>query len=192
MRPLAHHLGEDSLVNLLLVGGAGLSLIVVEGRARLAAARARLTRRVRGPAQRPPDGRRKVSYSATGVEVTLRRPQPFGRPLRLGWPSWSRGPRNSASRGLIIPLIIQTIRRDPSGSDQIDRPSNVSSPDRSGADQTDAEHQATDLVPARSAVAPQGCAGGVAADGCCLGWSSCDTACLIVPARTHPLTSRAA
>jgi hypothetical protein len=58
MRPLAHHLGEDSLVNLLLVGGAGLSLIVVEGRARLAAARARLTRRVRGPAQRPQDGRR--------------------------------------------------------------------------------------------------------------------------------------
>jgi hypothetical protein len=49
MHPLAHHLGEDSLVNLLLLGGTGLSLIVVEGRARLAAARARLTRRVRGP-----------------------------------------------------------------------------------------------------------------------------------------------
>ena len=46
MRPLAHHLGEDSLVNLLLVGGTGLSLMVVQGRARLAAARARLTRRV--------------------------------------------------------------------------------------------------------------------------------------------------
>jgi hypothetical protein len=59
MRPLAHHLGEDSLVNLLLVGGgAGLSLMVVQGRARLAAARARLTRRVRGPEQRPHDGRR--------------------------------------------------------------------------------------------------------------------------------------
>ena len=29
-RPLAHHLGEDSLVNLLLVGGAGLSLMVVK------------------------------------------------------------------------------------------------------------------------------------------------------------------
>jgi hypothetical protein len=52
MHPLAHHLGEDSLVNLLLVGGAGLSLMVVEGRARLAAARPRLTRRVRGP-ERP-------------------------------------------------------------------------------------------------------------------------------------------
>ena len=45
MRPLAHHLGEDSLLNLLLVGGAGLSLMVVEGRARLAAVRARLTRK---------------------------------------------------------------------------------------------------------------------------------------------------
>ena len=58
MRPLAHHLGEDSLVNLLLVGGAGLSLMVVQGRARLAAARARLTRRVRGPEQQPHDGGR--------------------------------------------------------------------------------------------------------------------------------------
>jgi hypothetical protein len=58
MRPLAHHLGEDSLVNLLLVGGTGLSLMVVEGRARLAAVRARLTRRVRGPEQRPHDARR--------------------------------------------------------------------------------------------------------------------------------------
>jgi hypothetical protein len=58
MRPLAHHLGEDSLVNLLLVGGTGLSLIAVEGRARLAAVRARLTRRLRGPEQRLHDGRR--------------------------------------------------------------------------------------------------------------------------------------
>jgi hypothetical protein len=53
---------------------------------------------------------------------------------------------DSASRGLIIPLIIQTIRRDPSGSDQIDDPSNVSRPDLSGADQIDVEHQATDLA----------------------------------------------
>jgi hypothetical protein len=37
-------------------------------------------------------------------------------------------------------LIIQTIRRDPSGSDQIDDPSNVSRLDPSGADQIDAEH----------------------------------------------------
>jgi hypothetical protein len=57
MHPLAHHLGEDSLVNLLLVGGTGLSLMVVEGRARLASARARLTRRLRG-LERPHDGRR--------------------------------------------------------------------------------------------------------------------------------------
>jgi hypothetical protein len=46
---------------------------------------------------------------------------------------------------LIIPLIIQTIRRGPSGSDQIDEASNMSRPDRSGADQSDAE-QATDLA----------------------------------------------
>ena len=58
MRPLAHHLGEDSLVNLLLVGGAGLSLMVVPGRARLAAVRARLTRCLRGPEQRSHDGGR--------------------------------------------------------------------------------------------------------------------------------------
>ena len=58
MHPLAHHLSEDSLLNLLLVGGAGLSLMVVQGRARLAAARARLTRRLRGPEQAPHDGRR--------------------------------------------------------------------------------------------------------------------------------------
>jgi hypothetical protein len=52
MHPLAHHLGEGSLLSLLLVGCAGLSIMVVEGRARLAAARARLTRRVRGPERR--------------------------------------------------------------------------------------------------------------------------------------------
>jgi hypothetical protein len=45
MTPLAHHLGEDSLVNVLLVGsGGGLSLLLAIGRARLAAARAKLTR----------------------------------------------------------------------------------------------------------------------------------------------------
>jgi hypothetical protein len=42
-------------------------------------------------------------------------------------------------------VIIQTIRQDPSGSDQIDEASNVSRPDPSGPDQIDAEHQATDL-----------------------------------------------
>jgi hypothetical protein len=43
---------------------------------------------------------------------------------------------------LIIRLIIHTIRRDPSGSDQIDEASNVSRSDPSGADQIDAEHPA--------------------------------------------------
>jgi hypothetical protein len=42
----------------LVLGGAGLSLMVVEGRAQLAAARARLARRVRRPERRPHDGRR--------------------------------------------------------------------------------------------------------------------------------------
>jgi hypothetical protein len=50
------------------------------------------------------------------------------------------------SSPLIIRLIIQTIRRDPTGSDQIDEASDVSRPDRSGSDQIDVEHQATDLV----------------------------------------------
>jgi hypothetical protein len=44
MHPLAHHMGEDSLLNRLLLGGGGLSLMVIEGRARLAAARNRLAR----------------------------------------------------------------------------------------------------------------------------------------------------
>jgi hypothetical protein len=56
---------------------------------------------------------------------------------------WPRAPR---SQGLIIRLIIQTIRLDPSGSVQIDEASNLSRPDPSGADQIDAEHQATDLA----------------------------------------------
>ena len=31
MHPLAHHLGEDSLLNLLLVGGTGLSIMWSKG-----------------------------------------------------------------------------------------------------------------------------------------------------------------
>jgi hypothetical protein len=58
MHPLAHHAGEDSLVQLLLLGGGSLSVLVAFGRARLAAARTRLTRRVRGLEQRPRDGGR--------------------------------------------------------------------------------------------------------------------------------------
>jgi hypothetical protein len=61
MRPLAHHLGEDSLVNLLLLGG-GLSLIAAAGRARVAAIHARLTRRSRG---RP--GNRSGRATSTGT-----------------------------------------------------------------------------------------------------------------------------
>jgi hypothetical protein len=50
MRPLAHHLGEESLAPLLLLGsGGGLSLLVAIGRARLAAAGAKLTRPRRRP-----------------------------------------------------------------------------------------------------------------------------------------------
>jgi hypothetical protein len=56
-----------------------------------------------------------------------------------------RGPGRRAA-GLIIRLIIQTIRQDPSRSVWIDEASNLSRPDPSGADQIDVEHQATDLV----------------------------------------------
>jgi hypothetical protein len=44
MRPLAHHAGEETLAPLLLLGGAWFSLLLTAGRARLAAARAKLTR----------------------------------------------------------------------------------------------------------------------------------------------------
>ena len=43
-------------------------------------------------------------------------------------------------------LIIQTIRRDPSGSVWIDEASDVRRPDRSEANQIDAEHQPSDLA----------------------------------------------
>ncbi len=52
MTPLAHHLGEDSLVNLLLVGGGAFPLVVAIGLARVAAARDRLTRRNKGSRRR--------------------------------------------------------------------------------------------------------------------------------------------
>jgi hypothetical protein len=44
VHPRAHHAGEDSLVNLLLLGGSWLSAAAVVGRARLAATRKRLVR----------------------------------------------------------------------------------------------------------------------------------------------------
>jgi hypothetical protein len=43
-------------------------------------------------------------------------------------------------------LIIQTIRRDPSGPDATDDAPNMSRPDPSGADHIDTEHQATELA----------------------------------------------
>jgi hypothetical protein len=49
MTPLAHHAGEESLAALLLLGTGSLSVVVAIGRAHLAAARARLTRRARPP-----------------------------------------------------------------------------------------------------------------------------------------------
>ena len=62
-------------------------------------------------------------------------------------------------RRLIIRLIIQTIRRDRTGAVWTDEAPNVSRPDPTGADQTDAEHQATDLAvggsnPSRRAIFP--------------------------------------
>jgi hypothetical protein len=57
---------------------------------------------------------------------------------------------------LVIRLVIQTIRQDPSGSIQTDEAINVSRPDPSGADRTDAERQATDLMVARRWLASSG------------------------------------
>jgi hypothetical protein len=51
MTPVAHHAGEGSLANLLLLGGGTLPLVVAVGRAQLAAARARLTRRTPPPGE---------------------------------------------------------------------------------------------------------------------------------------------
>lgn len=52
----------------------------------------------------------------------------------------------SASRGLIIPMIIQTILLDPSEAVWTDIASDVSRPDPSGVNQSDVEHRATDVV----------------------------------------------
>jgi hypothetical protein len=49
MHPIAHHLGEQGLAPLLLLGGGGVPLMVAIGRARLATARAKLTRARRKP-----------------------------------------------------------------------------------------------------------------------------------------------
>ena len=48
MTPIvAHHAGEDTLLNILLFSGSWLSLAAVLGRARLASARERLARLLR-------------------------------------------------------------------------------------------------------------------------------------------------
>jgi hypothetical protein len=49
MHPIAHHLGEQALAPLLLLGGGWLTMLVAAGRSRLAAARAKLAR----PRKRP-------------------------------------------------------------------------------------------------------------------------------------------
>jgi hypothetical protein len=45
MLPLAHHAGEESLVQLVVLGGGSLSVAVAFGRARPTAILARLTRK---------------------------------------------------------------------------------------------------------------------------------------------------
>jgi hypothetical protein len=49
MHPVAHHLGEQALAPLLLLGGSWLTVLVAAGRSRLAAVRAKLAR----PGKRP-------------------------------------------------------------------------------------------------------------------------------------------
>jgi hypothetical protein len=66
MHPLAHHAGEDTLLNLLLVGGSWLAAAAVVGRARLAAARNRLARlRRREPQGLEPAMRARDPYQPT-------------------------------------------------------------------------------------------------------------------------------
>jgi hypothetical protein len=85
------------------------------------------------------------SLSAS-VPMSVHQPPPDGKSGSRSTVVAVSRPRGAGSHGLIIRLIIQTIRRDPSGAVWTDGASNVSRPDRSGADQIDAEHQATDLA----------------------------------------------
>ena len=66
--------------------------------------------------------------------------------LQDDWAPGNVAGQTRPGRSRCWPLIIRTIRQHPSGSVWIDGPSNVSRPDRSGADQIDAQHQPTDLV----------------------------------------------
>jgi hypothetical protein len=56
MGPLAHHAGEQSLLQWVLLGSGALPLMVAIGRARVAAARARLAGRRRARAAARPPG----------------------------------------------------------------------------------------------------------------------------------------
>ena len=88
-----------------------------------------------------------ASDLAVAVSAAVHQPSPDGTSdarstvLAVAWVV-----EGAAPHGLIIRLIIQTIRRDPSRSDQMDEAPNVSRPDPSGSVQIDAEHQATDLA----------------------------------------------
>jgi hypothetical protein len=79
MRPLAHHLGEDSLVNLVLVGGSGLSVPLDQVRPDQVL-----------PVQEPPDqgaavpGRVRPGASVPGLASL---PPPLGWPCELSLPS---------------------------------------------------------------------------------------------------------
>ena len=90
------------------------------------------------------------AHAARLTADTNRKPSRWSRRVDRTPDSMSGGLPDSTHRVclpcLIIRLIIQTIRQDRSGSDQIDDPSDVSRPDPSGAVQIDAEHQATDLA----------------------------------------------
>ncbi|HZD70399.1 MAG TPA: hypothetical protein VFA45_16330 [Actinomycetes bacterium] len=57
MRPLAHHAGEDSLAQFLLLAGGGLPVALAVARVRLKAVRTRLTRLARSRKQQPAAGR---------------------------------------------------------------------------------------------------------------------------------------
>ena len=98
----------------------------------------------------------------THAHVTRHVQIPHAGPLPSSMAETDRnGARLRQGAGVIIRLIIQTIRRDPSGPDATDGPSHLSRLDPSGADQIDAEHQATDLAvggsnPSRRATKPAG------------------------------------
>ena len=134
--------------------------------------------------QRHVDRARTLRFSST-----LTRPR---RPVSL-WPEHqieklcARPPTRSSSflPCLIIRLIIQTIRRVLSGSDGIEEAPNLSRADPSGTDQSDAEHQSTDLavgdsIPRGAPAGPQfsGLVGDLLSD---VGLAVCDPIATLLP-----------